>query len=644
MGGPRGPEGTPQQLMVIGMGKLGGGELNVSSDVDLVFVYPQEGETDGPRPVSSREFFESVGRRVIAALQEVTGDGYVFRVDMRLRPYGDSGPLAVPLSALEQYLITQGRAWERYAWLKARPLTGEVHDELEAIVSPFVFRKYLDFDAYEGLRDIHRQIREQGKRRDYAPNIKLGPGGIREVEFIVQALQLVRGGREPALQVRGTLPALDAIAARGLLPNGATTAVREAYVFLRNVEHRLQYRDDQQTQTLPEAPAERVALAAAMGCADAEAFAKALGMRRDAVATHFAALFGAPGSPAPAAPENQSGENHPVETFAKIWREEVSPATARSALAAAGFEDPEALLGVLARVRQSGRYLQLPALSQDRFDALLPRLLDTACSGGGNDGGAQAVFLRLLSLLETVSRRSAYLALLIEHPPLLPRLGELMAASAWAADYLTRHPLLLDELLDARVLLAEVDGSDWRRELERMLADHSGDAERQMDVLRHFQHAQTFRLLAQDLAGMLTVERLADHLSALADIIIAAALEVVWQQLAGTVSRGAALRGHRLRQARRQGARLRRRPRHRVLSTTTLPTIPTGRPRSTATSSASSSPWLTSAHRGRRAVRHRHRAAPERHTRACWSPRSRRPRTTRPDAAATPPGPGSTRR
>ena len=232
-GEPRNPEGAAQQLVVIGMGKLGGGELNVSSDVDLVFVYPDEGETDGARPSPNREFFDRLARRVIGALDDVTADGFVFRVDMRLRPYGESGPPTVSFAALEQYLITQGRAWERYAWLKARPLTGARHDELAALVTPFVFRKYLDFDAYEGLRDVHRQIREQVKRRDYAPDIKLGPGGIREIEFIVQALQIVRGGREPALRVRGTQAALDAIAVRGLIPAAAIATLRDAYVFLR---------------------------------------------------------------------------------------------------------------------------------------------------------------------------------------------------------------------------------------------------------------------------------------------------------------------------------------------------------------------------------------------------------------------------
>ncbi len=538
-GEPRDEHGEQQRLVVIGMGKLGGGELNVSSDVDLVFVYPEDGETDGPRRLANREFFERLGRRVIGALHEITPDGYVFRVDMRLRPYGESGPLAVPYSALELYLITQGRAWERYAWLKARALTGARHDELYALVTPFVFRKYLDFDAYEGLRDVHRQISEQGKRNDYGPNIKLGPGGIREIEFILQAMQIVRGGREQELRVRGTLPALAAIAERGLLPERATAALREAYVFLRNVEHRLQYRDDRQTQTLPSEPAERDALARATGFADAVAFDEVLHAHRGAVGAQFAALFGgvttvAGASPAePTTPTPEGRARPTLAALAAVWAEEVTTDTARDVLAAAGFADPAGLSASLDRVRASGRYVQLPALSRQRVDALVPQLLLAAASVSEGGADAQTVFQRLFGLLEAVSRRSAYLALLTEHPTVLPRLAQLMGASQWAADYLTRHPILLDELLDARVLLAEPDWAAWRRELARLLAGHAGDAERQMDALRHFQHAQSFRLLAQDLAGSLTVERLADHLSALADIVLAATLAEVWAQMRG---------------------------------------------------------------------------------------------------------------
>jgi glutamate-ammonia-ligase adenylyltransferase len=529
-GSPTGAKGDRLSLVVIGMGKLGGGELNVSSDVDLVFVYPEEGETLGPRPTSHREFFDQLGRRVIGALGDVTADGFVFRVDMRLRPYGDSGPLTSPYSALEQYLIAQGRTWERYAWLKARPLTGTRHAEIEALIAPFVYRKYLDFDAYEGLRDVHRQIREQGRRRDYASNIKLGEGGIREIEFVAQAIQIVRGGREPALRTRATLAALAAIAARGLLPDTAVAELAHAYRFLRDVEHRLQYRDDAQTQSLPDDGDDRAALADAMGLADAATFDVELARHRDAVATHFNAVLGTPehagGRPA-------DGADAARKRFEAIWRGEVAPDVAETMLAGAGFADAGALATALARFKASNRYLQLPALSQQRVDALIPQLLLTAANEAVPAVDPQTVFMRLFELIETVARRSAYLALVIEHPPLLPRLAHLMGASAWAAGYLTRHPILLDELLDARVLLTEPDWAAWRRELARLVAEHAGDSERQMDALRYFQHAQLFRLLAQDLAGMLSVERHADHLSALADTVLEATLAAVWAQMRG---------------------------------------------------------------------------------------------------------------
>jgi glutamate-ammonia-ligase adenylyltransferase len=523
-GRPIGDEtGLAQALVVIGMGKLGGRELNVSSDIDLVFAYPEDGDTDGQRRISNREFFDRLGQRVIAAISHVDADGYVFRVDMRLRPYGESGPLTVSFGALERYLVTQGRAWERYAWLKARPLTGERHDELAALVTPFVYRKYLDYDAYDGLRGIHRQIREQEKRRDYAQDIKLGRGGIREIEFIVQALQIVRGGREPALRIAGTLPALSALAYRGVIEPHAAGVLRDGYAFLRMVEHRLQYRDDRQTQTVPVDASERALLAEALDCASADAFDVRLGEHRDTIARQFNAVFDAPGGG-----EQPSDAEH---RFRTLWDDPSPGADAIADLASMGFDDAAGLVETLARMRRSRRYLQLPALSRDRFDRLVPRLLAVAAEHRSPVATPNAVVQRLLGLLDAVGGRSAYLALLIEHPPLLPRLAQLMGASAWAADYLTRRPLLLDELLDARVLLAEADWDAWRAELDRVLAAHREDAEAAMDALRHFQHAHTFRLLAQDLAGTLTIERLADHLSALADTILDATLARCWQEL-----------------------------------------------------------------------------------------------------------------
>jgi glutamate-ammonia-ligase adenylyltransferase len=524
-GDPLGEDGgRPQRLIVIGMGKLGGGELNVSSDVDLVFAYPEEGETNGARPIANREFFDRLGRRVIATLAEVTADGYVFRVDMRLRPYGDSGPLTVSFAALEHYLITQGRAWERYAWLKARALTGDAHAALAKLTTPFVFRKYLDYDAYEELRDIHRQIRAQERRVDYASDVKLGPGGIREIEFVAQALQIVRGGRDPALRVRGTVPALAALARRRILPAAAFRALDDAYAFLRNVEHRLQYRDDRQTQALPAAGDEMEALAESMGFADGAAFTRALDRHRRDVEAQFALVLGESGSASDADDEEAP--------YVALWAEPTPAPAVLAQLDAAGFVDPPALVERLRRAREATRYTQLPAPSRRRFDQLVPRLLAVAARERHAAADPDTVFQRLFGLLDAVSRRSAYLALVVEHPPLLPRLANLMGASAWAADYLTRHPILLDELLDARMLLAEPDWTAWREELARQVDAHAGDVERQMDAMRHFQQTQTVRLLAQDLGGRLTVERLADHLSALADAVLDATLALCWSGLA----------------------------------------------------------------------------------------------------------------
>src|SRR6185437_3587654 len=287
------------------------------------------GETSGARRISNREFFDRLGQRIIAAISRVDGDGYVFRVDMRLRPYGDSGPLTASFAALEQYLVTQGRAWERYAWQKARPLTGERHDELAALVSPFVYRRYLDYDAYEGLRDIHRQIREQETRKEYASDIKLGAGGIREIEFVVQALQIVRAGREPALRPRGTLPALAALATRSVVAPHAAGVLRDGYLFLRALEHRLQYRDDRQTQRLPADAGEQTLLAQSLDFASREAFEHALADHRAQVARQFDAIFGSP--------NDTEAADDPARRYVALWDEPQPTPEMLALLQQAGF-------------------------------------------------------------------------------------------------------------------------------------------------------------------------------------------------------------------------------------------------------------------------------------------------------------------
>ena len=514
-GTPVAPTGEGQELIVIGMGKLGGSELNVSSDIDLVFAFPEDGETSGPRVVSNQEFFDKLGRQLIAAIGEPTDEGFVFRVDMRLRPYGEPGPLTCSFAFLEQYLLSQGREWERYAWLKARALTGDKAADLEELVRPFVFRKYLDYDAYASMRALHKQIRAEVLRRDLHENIKLGPGGIREIEFIAQVFQLIRGGRDRPLQARGTRTALDLLGERGLLPLPVVAELQAAYAFLRRLEHRLQYRDDQQTQALPESDSEQTALARSLGAADYPAFVATLEAHRGAVTEHFESIFA------------DSLGSDPDPVFERIWRDGAADGEAERLLVDAGFAAPAKLLERLAQVRAGRLLRQLPANSRTRFEALIPLALRAAAATANPAATAE----RMLDLLEVISRRSAYLALLLEHSPLLPRLAQIVGASAWASDYLCRHPILLDELLDSRILFAPAECEAWPGQLRRELDAVEADTERRMDVFRHFQHSQTFRLLVQDVMGQLTVERLADCLSALADLILDQALLECWREM-----------------------------------------------------------------------------------------------------------------
>jgi len=504
---PRMAEGGRRpRLTVVGMGKLGGGELNVSSDVDLVFLYPEEDDA-----VSNLEFFTRLGRRLIAALDERTADGFVFRVDMRLRPWGESGALATSFDALEEYFVTQGREWERYAWIKARALgSGGENDALAAIVRPFVYRKYLDYGAFAAMRELHAQIREEVARRELSDQIKLGPGGIREIEFIAQVFQLARGGREPELQIRPTLKVLALLAQKKLLPAAAFEELSGAYVFLRRLEHRLQYLDDAQTHELPEGTEDRSLVAGAMGFDSWDAFRAALEAHRVRVSSHFEQVF--------------SVEEVSKHALAPLW---TGSEQTETRLAQLGFRDPGGTAARLAAVRSGARYNGLPQASRTRFDALIPRIIEESAAREDPD----AALARCLEFMERVSRRAAYLALLEEHPAALARLAQLLGASSWAAEYLNRHPIVLDELLDARALFARPDWSAFARELRGQLASRQGDEERQMDWLREAHHAQVFRLLAQDLSDALSVERLADDLSDLADVMLQVTLELCWTQL-----------------------------------------------------------------------------------------------------------------
>ncbi len=512
-GRPLSPSGWEQELLIVGMGKLGGRELNVSSDIDLIFVYPEDGDTGGHKVISNFEFFERLGKRIIKLLADITEHGQVFRVDMRLRPNGDSGPLVCSFMMLENYFITQGREWERYAWIKARVLRGESYTELEAIARPFVFRKYLDYGAIDAMRNLHAQIRREVMRRDRANNVKLGPGGIREIEFIAQVFQLIRGGRDRELQIRPTLQVLTQLAQRGILSQEVTQELTAAYDFLRRLEHRLQYVDDAQTHDLPQQPDELERIAHAMTLPDSATLLRQLDEHRTHVSRHFDAVFSDP-----------SDEDHALDD---VWAGAQDEASTEQVLIKLGYHDPRSLTNRLATLQGSNRYRQLPSHIRSRLDALVPRIIEASASAAWPDN----TLTRWLDLLEAISRRGAYLALLQQYPQALRRVTDLVSASSWAAQYLTRHPILLDELLDERHLQELPDWAELEAELGARLDDLEPDMEQQMDTMREYHHALVFRLLMRDIAGLLTVEHLADHLSALADLILRCTLPVIWQKL-----------------------------------------------------------------------------------------------------------------
>ncbi|TDR32782.1 bifunctional [glutamate--ammonia ligase]-adenylyl-L-tyrosine phosphorylase/[glutamate--ammonia-ligase] adenylyltransferase [Hydromonas duriensis] len=523
-GEPLRKDGSPMPLWVMGMGKLAGHELNVSSDMDLIFIFEHEGDTvdtcNNPRirMLSHGEFFERLGKRIIKLLDDVSEYGFVFRVDMRLRPNGASGALCVSLASLEKYLISNARTWERFAWLKSRLLNPDEHSQqLQNLITPFVFRRYLDYDAIDALRDVHRKIRTQANAKTAAKNnaidIKLGEGGIREIEFIVQLFQIIKGARNPVLQQRNTLTILPHLHEQGLLSTEKTAQLTEYYVFLRHLEHHIQYIDDAQTQLLPSQIEVQNKLAHAMRFADFNALKTYLTQGQGIVSSHFNALF-------------DSGKNDSQDSHL--------PQNDDYAALIAPFQEPNALQEQLARLDTDARIIQLPERSQMRYKQLILRtlaILDTQNTSPIPNEYAMRVF----NFLDAIAKRSSYLALLTEYPKALAHLIKLCTRSRWAADYLTAHPILLDEMLTPALHTPP----DWSQVNNQLYEDltranindnpNQPDVERQMDILRETHHAQVFRLLAQELDGLWSVEELADHLSELTDIILRQALYFCWR-------------------------------------------------------------------------------------------------------------------
>lgn len=523
-GSVRDTDGRAQGLVVFALGKLGGAELNFSSDIDLVYAYPRGGASDGPRPLDAEPYFVRLGQRLAQLLGEPTVDGFCHRVDLRLRPFGDSGRLALSFDAMEAYFQREGRDWERYAWLKARPVAGDVAagEALIEALRPFVYRRYLDFTALDSLRGMKAMIEAEVARKDMADDLKRGPGGIREVEFLVQAIQLIRGGREPALRCRGLLPALAALAAAGHLPQATADRLAEAYRFLRRVENRVQMLRDAQEYALPVDPLDRLRIARGLGHADAAALDTALRAHREVVSAEFAAVLG---GGARVAGVGAGAIDARVEALADYWRALPDGGEPR-ALAEAGFADAEGADDALRRLASSALRRSLSPRAAAWFDRIVPTLVAQAAGSEAPD----ASLARGIALLTAIGRRSSYFALLAEQPAALERLAEVCAGSALLAERLTEHPLLLDELLDVRAAGPLPDAASVARDIAALVAANE-DPEAVLLALNERRHSLAFRIGLAWRAGRVDAVAATRLLAAVAEAVLRAALALAMREV-----------------------------------------------------------------------------------------------------------------
>ena len=510
----RASDGSEQRLVVFGLGKLGGGELNFSSDVDLVYAYAQDGESDGPRGLAAEDYFARLGQQLAKLLDEVTADGFSHRVDLRLRPFGNAGRVALPFAAMESYFQREGRDWERYAWQKARPVAGDIDAGLRFLetLRPFVYRRYLDYGALDGLREMKAAIAAEVARKELADDIKRGPGGIREIEFLVQALQLIRGGREPALRERRLLPALAALIAAGQVAPEAGAALADAYRFLRRLENRLQMLRDAQTHALPASDLDRHRIARGLGYDDAEALLEALDVHRERVATEFEALL---------APRGRTTAPSDLATY---WRA-LPDAGDAQALIDAGFRDSENLDGSLRDFARAPGVRTLSDATRARLDRVLPALLASAARSSQPD----AALRRVLPLLHTLLRRASYLALLDEQPAALARLVDVVSGSALLAERIAAHPLLLDELLDRRSAGAMPDREALVAACTEALRDD--DAETALMALNEVRQALSFRIALATLDARQSAQESARQLAWLADAVVMSVIELARREV-----------------------------------------------------------------------------------------------------------------
>jgi glutamate-ammonia-ligase adenylyltransferase len=525
-GAPLSASGQRSELWVVGMGKLGARELNVSSDIDLIYVYDEDGETagnaEGRNKISAQEYFSRLVKRVYALIGDTTEHGFVFRVDLALRPNGNSGPSVVSLGALEEYFQVQGREWERFAWMKSRVVAprsavtnGSAH-KLRGVVLPFVFRRYLDYNVFESLRVLHQQIRDHAAKRsaghpERANDVKLSRGGIREIEFTVQLLQVVRGGQFPELRTRPTLDALQRVAKAGLMPQATADALSAAYVFLRQVEHRIQYLDDQQTHVLPTRDDDLAWIAQTMGHASTCSFLTALDAHREMVAQEFDTLLGGDRECKGCNGKNGTREAPELEGVLGVFKGAVRE-----------------------RLAQWPGNPRVQALRDDARGRLM-RLLQRTAQWLDEGRVSEDAVLRMVDWLEPLLRRESYLALMLERPSVHERLLRLLGAARWPARYLLQHPGVIDELAGGSLFTTRFDAAEFEAELEARLAalkrTGEDDEESLLNLLRRAHHAEQFRTLARDAEGVLTVEEVADDLSSLADAVLRVTARWCWGRL-----------------------------------------------------------------------------------------------------------------
>ena len=514
---------APQKMVVVGMGKLGGRELNVSSDIDLIFAFPGKGETrGGRRALDNQQFFVRLGQRLIQALDQITADGFVFRVDMRLRPYGQSGALALSFAALETYYQDQGRDWERYAMVKARIVAGDQAAGAVLIESlrPFVYRRYVDFSAFESLRNMKAMIGREVRRKGLENNIKLGSGGIREIEFVVQAFQLIRGGRDRELQQRELLRVLNELLELELLPQLVVEELREAYVFLRNLEHALQGMEDQQTQLLPGTDLARARVAHIMGHDNWQQCQQNLDQHRARVATHFSNII--------TSEDDDNPKNGLDEGWQELWFCEMEEPVALAWLIEQGFEAAAETLTALTSLRTSRTVKSLQTQARKRLHQFMPMLLATLTEVDN----PSHTFGRVLPLIEAILRRTAYMVLLLENPSACSQLVSLCSESPWIARQLADTPLLLDELLNAESLYYPPAKAELQDDLrQQMLRISYDDLEEQMESLRHFRKAHTLRVAAAELKGTLALMNVSDYLTWIAEVVLDHVVEVAFANL-----------------------------------------------------------------------------------------------------------------